>query len=658
MMIKRLQIWLLWSITVTLSLMASVSAADGVKPIALSLERPNILWLVCEDISPYLGCYGDTRAQTPNLDKLASEGVRFTRAYANGTVCAVARSTLLTGMHASTIGTQHMRSRPMVPDFIPVYPRMFKKAGYYCYNGQKADYNSHNLEEDKTKFWDVNRGHQSVKKLPKDKPFFAVFNTSVTHEGQLRDDREKKYVERGDIPASPRIPPEEIILPPYHPDLPEIRHDWARLYDQITLMDSIVGDWLDELEKEGLAENTIVFFYSDHGGMLSRSKRFIFNGGTQVPFIVRVPEKWRHLASFGSEKFVPGSVNNELVQFADFAKTVCSMAGITPSELMQGRVFMGPDKEPEPALIHLYRDRQNGRYDFSRAVTDGRYYLIRNFMPHRPRGQKPEHGYTVQRNWNAWSDWYDRNRETVGPLHSRFFKPKPLIELYDLESDPWQINNLAAEPAHQTRIVSMDKDLCNWMVKTRDTSLIPEPMWYDFVGKNKPFKTIYEYAQSDEFPVAQVLGAAKLASIGDAALLPDYLKMLTDTNPLIRHWAAFGIFQVHKDTPEIQEFLRKMIANDAHSANRTMAAQALALCGDSDTALKVLMREINMEKDEFKRLLALNALEYGRLVNRLTEEDREALSEHKPYKLGPHQDYLAFYWAKHITEHILEVRSK
>jgi N-sulfoglucosamine sulfohydrolase len=635
---------------------AGKALKKGSKTEQAKQDRPNILWLVCEDISPYLGCYGDKQAQTPNLDKLASEGVRFTRAYANAPVCAVARSTLLTGMYASTIGTQHMRSRPIVPDCIPVYPRLFKKAGYYCYNGQKTDYNSLNHEKDKTKFWDVNRGPQTIKKLPKDKPFFTVFNTAVTHEGQIRADREQKYVKRGDIPKFPRIPPEEINLPPYHPDLPEIRHDWARLYDQITLMDSIVGNWLNELEKEGLADNTIVFFYSDHGGMLSRSKRFIFNGGTQVPFIVRIPKKWQHLANFNSGKHLPGSANNELVQFADFAKTVCSIAGIKPPKLMQGRVFMGPNKEPSLPLIHLYRDRQNALYDFSRAVTDGRYYLIRNFMPHRIRGQQPEHGYNVHRNWNAWSDWYYGNPEAVGPLQSRFFKPKPVLEFYDLESDPWQVNNLALDPAlrkpHEKLIANMEKELYKWMVKTRDTSLIPEPMWYDFIGKQKKYKTIYEYAQSKEFQVSKILEAAKSASKGDPTLLPNYLKMLVDSNPCIRHWAAYGLFLVRKNTPEIQNFLRQIIANDPHSANRTMAAQALARCGDPDTAFTAIMKEINTEKDEYKRLLAINALLYGRLDSRLTKEDWGKLAKHKPSKDYP--DYLGYYSAQNIPDHILK----
>jgi len=627
--------------------------------VAAEPERPNILWLVCEDISPHLGCYGDTQAHTPNLDQLAADGVRFSRAYANSPVCAVARSALLTGMHSSTLGTQHMRSRPMVPDTIPLYPRLFKKAGYYCYNGQKTDYNSKNLEEDKEKFWDVTGGHQSIAKLPKDKPFMAVFNTSVTHEGQLREDREKKYVVEGKIPTNPRIPTAEIMLPPYHPDLPGIRHDWARFYDQITMMDSIVGEWLDDLEKEGLADNTIIFFFSDHGGMLSRSKRFIFNNGTQVPLIIRVPEKWRHLAEFDYSKYLPGSVNDELVQFVDFPKTILSMVGISPSPKMHGRVFMGPKYEAEPPFVYFYRDRQNGRYDMSRAVTDGRYYLIRNFMPHRPRGQKPEHGYTVQRNWNAWADWFERKKEEAPPVYARFFKPKPVLEFYDLHNDPWQIHNLCLDSAkvssHQGKISFMQNALFSWMIEIRDTSLIPEAMFYDLIGDGTPFPTVFDYGKSKSFQIVKALEAAKLASQGEASLLKRYLEMLGDVDPIVRHWAAYGIYLVGRNDMDLQKTLREFIQQETYSANRVMAAQALSICGDPRTAYEVLSEEIFSQVDESKRLLALNALEYANVDQYLDDKDWKKLDSHAHAKNKG--DPLAYLWSKSITEFLRERRS-
>jgi len=231
---------------------------------AASAERPNILWITCEDISPYLGCYGCPEAYTPNLDQLASQGVRYTHAYANAPVCAVARSTLLTGMYATTIGTHQMRCRVQLPPMIPAYPRILRQAGYYCTNNRKKDYNS-NYENDPS-LWDESSGKAHYQNRRAGQPFFAVFNITVTHESQLSPERIKGYVARQQIPSRPRIDPQQIELPPYHPDLPAVRQDWARYDDLITLMDRMVGQRLRELEESGLAEETIVLFCSDHGG--------------------------------------------------------------------------------------------------------------------------------------------------------------------------------------------------------------------------------------------------------------------------------------------------------------------------------------------------------------------------------------------------------
>ena len=227
-------------------------------------EKPNILWITCEDISPYLGSYGCREALTPNLDRLASKGLRYTHAYANAPVCAVARSTILTGMYAPTIGTHQMRSRVQLPECIPAYPKILREVGYYCTNNSKKDYNS-NYQNDTT-LWNESSNTAHYKNRAPNQPFFAVFNITNTHESQLHRKRISEYDARNQIPQTPRINPAAIELPPYHPDLLVIREDWARLHDLITLMDKKVGALLTEIEEEGLAENTIVFFYSNTGG--------------------------------------------------------------------------------------------------------------------------------------------------------------------------------------------------------------------------------------------------------------------------------------------------------------------------------------------------------------------------------------------------------
>ncbi len=601
--------------TLQVSILMALWAGTGAVHAA---SKPNFLWLTCEDISPYLGCYGFEQAQTPNLDRLAAQGVRFTRAYANAPACAVARSVLLTGMHSSTLGTHQMRSRPQLPTCISTYPTLLRQAGYYCTNNSKTDYNS-NFETVKKSLWDQTGRQAHWKNRPAGKPFFAVFNTTVTHEGQFSPRSQAGYLKRQQIPPEPRIRPADIDLPPYHPDLPEIRHDWARLHDMITLMDTIVGRQLKELAEAGLADDTVVFFYSDHGGPLSRSKRYIYHGGTRVPLIVHVPPKWGHLAPGR-----PGRVSDEIARFLDFPKTVLALAGVHPPERMQGRILFGPDKETPPTTAHFYRDRMAERYDFSRAVTDGRHYYIRNFMPHRPRGRDTRYGPTVQRNWVAWEQWYDSDPPNAGPLRSQFFQKKPLVELFDILEDPWEVNNLASTRSYAPTLKKLQADLDLWMIETRDTGLIPEPLFYDLFGPNKKHKTLYAYAQSEAYPVKAILKAAKNASAGDAARMDDYLDMMQNDHPVVRHWGAYGVFRTRVHSSRAQRSLKTMVQNDDFAGNRIMAAQALGLCGDPDRAFAALVKEAKQTDLGYVFLFALNALQYSHTDDRLTREDWEA----------------------------------
>ncbi len=590
------------------TLAADISSAEN------NSERPNILWITCEDISPYLGCYGFEQAMTPNLDELAGKGIRFTHAYANAPVCAVARSTILSGMYASTLGTHQMRSRIQLPDDIPVYPKILREAGYYCTNNSKRDYNS-NYEFDIT-IWDESSNNAHYRNRKSDQPFFAVFNNTVTHESQLSQQRIDYYTENDLIPEMPRINPADIILPPYHPDLPEIRQDWARLHDLITFMDRQTGDLLQELEDLGLADNTIVFFYSDHGGQLARSKRYIYNVGTQVPLILYLPKKWQHL----SEK-KPGDTDSRMVSFVDLAQTVISLAGCEVPELMQGHVFLGPEKEEAPEYVHFYRDRMGERYDFSRAVTDGQYYFIRNFMPHRPRGRDSRYGFTVQANWRAWEEYYGMGN--CNDIQSQFFQPKTVVELFDTDSDLWHINNIANKPESQKITGQLSEELDKWMIKTRDIGLIPEPMFHELCGKGKKFETMYEYAQSEDYPIEKILNVAKHASFGSTNEISSYLEYLKDADPIIRFWGAFALFLARPSRTDVRAVLKGIIDIDSFAANRIMAAQALAVCGEPDVAFESIMKEANQTEQTYVLLLALNAFQYSFTDDRLTLQDWE-----------------------------------
>jgi hypothetical protein len=411
-------------------------------------------------------------------------------------------------------------------------------------------------------------------------------------------------------------------------------------------MDEQVGEILEDLNDEGQAENTIVFFYSDHGGMLARSKRYIYNVGTQIPFVIRVPEKWQHLVA-GS----PGSSEDRLVSFIDFPKTVLSICGLPVPAQMQGSIFLGPDTEPSLDRVWFMRDRMAERFDFSRAVTDGRYYYIRNFMPHRPRGRDATYGYRVQSNWGAWRGFYEAG--LCDEVQSQFFQPKPAVQLFDTEKDPWHVHNIAGETEHVERLELLSAALDKWMIETRDLGIVPEGMYDDFAGPGKSFPTLYEYASSEVFPVEELLQAAKSASLGYPGRVDQYMGMMEDDHPVVRYWGIYGIFLLRKAEPEIQSVLSGMMNKDPAETNRVMAAQALGLCGDPDAAFRTL-KDIALETQSPTVFLqAINAIQYSLLDDRLTLGDWNKFSEREIME-SPGKDMFNREYAQRIITHAIE----
>ena len=423
-------------------------------------NRPNILWITCEDISPDLGCYGDPVAQTPNLDAFASEGVRYSNAFSVSGVCAPSRSCLITGMYPTGIGTHHMRTRThdncpwlpkpyqaVIPPCVKGFPEYLRVAGYYCTNRRKTDYQ---FGEPMT-IWDDCSNTAHYRNRLKGQPFFSVFNYTITHESKIRVPLDKKAIT--DLT--------KIELPPYYPDTPVIRNDWARYYDNIATMDSQVGELLKQLEEDGLAENTIVFFFSDHGRGLPRAKRWIYDSGIHVPLMIRWP---------GHIK--PGIVCDDLVSFVDFGPTVLSLAGVQILSHIQGQAFLGKQASPPRKYIYAARDRMDEQYDFIRCVRDKKFKYIRNFMPEKPyaleipyRDKMP----TMQemRRLNA-------DDKLKGPEKLFFRETKPVHELYDITTNPHEINNLADKPEYQNDLERLQKALKEWMDRVHDMGDIPE----------------------------------------------------------------------------------------------------------------------------------------------------------------------------------------
>ncbi|MBN2290957.1 MAG: sulfatase-like hydrolase/transferase, partial [Pirellulales bacterium] len=489
-------------------------------------SRPNILWISCEDISPNLGCYGDKNAHTPTLDHLAKQGVRYTSVFSTAGVCAPTRSGIITGMYPTTLGSNHMRSRITLPDHVKCFPEYLRKAGYYCTNNVKTDYN---FDVPKTA-WDECSRKAHWKNRPAGKPFFAVFNITVCHESQIRstDERHTKNTRR--LTPEQRQDPDKLTPPPYHPDTPVVRHDWARYYEIITAMDYQVADRLKELRRAGLEKDTIVFFWSDHGAGLPRMKRWLYDSGTLVPMIVRIPKKFR---TDGQGK--PNTVDDQLISFIDLAPTVLNLAGVSTAKHMQGRAFLGKNLSPPREYVFGARDRMDERYDIIRSVRDRRYRYIRNYDPSKTYAQELEYMDQMPTMKEL------RRLHAAGKLTDAaelfFRKTKPLEELYDLDKDPHEINNLADSPQYEKILNRMRGALRKWQDETKDLALMPEP---ELNFRAKKFGSQYAILRQ---PGAEDL-IGRLRAVADAANTGNARKLMAamdDPDAAVRCWAATGL---------------------------------------------------------------------------------------------------------------------
>ncbi|MDI1323697.1 MAG: sulfatase [Algoriphagus sp.] len=471
-------------------------------------DRPNIVWIVTEDMSSqHLGAYGGTGGKTPVLDAFAKESVRYTNLFSTAGVCAPSRASIITGAYQTAIGAQHMRTlgmsaaasdvyptgfkaySAMLPEGMKGFPEYLRMAGYYVTNNAKQDYQ---FVAPGT-LWDESSRKGHWRNRPdKNQPFFSVFNIETTHESQVWMLANQPLL----------VDPADVMIPPYYPDDSISRAVMARFVSNVMTMDSQVGEILKQLKEDGLYENTIIFFYSDHGDGLPYAKREMYDRGLRAPLMIKAPF------------LKPGTVDAQLVSFVDLGPTVLSLAGVEIPETIQGKAFLGKQKSQTlRKYIYAGRDRMDSEYDRVRAVSDGRYKYIRNYMPEKPNYQNVQ--YRLQN--PLMLHLLKLNEEgKLTPDQARWFAPsKPLEEFYDTQTDPYEFKNLVGNPAYEEKLKELRAAHEQWMKDYPDMSAIPEMemvrAWWG--GKDEAPATAEPQVEFSAGKVS-ISSATKGASIG------------------------------------------------------------------------------------------------------------------------------------------------
>ena len=537
----------------------------------------NVVWIVIEDASPHIGCYGETLIKTPHIDRMAREGIRCKNAFVTSPVCSSSRSAMVSGMYQTTLGVHNHRSQTSsgkgggnaayydsykVPKGVKLIPELFRDAGYFVTNKSKTDYNFIPT----SKLYHGN----DWKKAPADQPIFAQF--------QLSGGKNRKAKSHAD--------PEEVVLPPYYPDHPTLRQDWAKYLDSWVKTDEEVGRILADLEKAGRLDATAVFLWTDHGLSHLRGKQFLYEEGIRVPLVIRLPKKRR-----------AGTVRDDLIEHIDVAACSLKLAGIKIPGNVQGRDFLADDYEPRK-FVFAARDRCDETVDVLRCVRGSRFKYVRNFMSHVSHAQ-PSQYKDGKKIVQVIRGLYEEGK--LNEQQSRPFLPRrPPEELYDLQADPHELVNLATDPKLRDRLADMRMALRQRMIETRDMGLIPEPILED-VGREAGNKYLAFLKKDRGEQTLRLIEAITAGESNDGAKLLEYAK---SPDPATRYWAAVWL-GVNK-TAEGKSTLLKLSA-DPVPVVRVAAAQALCKFGELGQ-MKVLVEHIE-DPNLLVGMFALRAIE-------------------------------------------------
>ncbi len=554
-------------------------------------DRPNFVWLISEDNSKhFLQLFDPAGVPTPGIAMLAEQGLIFDYAFSNAPVCSVARTTLITGCYAPRIGGQYHRRSVLapLPEGLKLFPAYLRDAGYYTTNNSKTDYNVEGVQA----AWDESSRKASWRNRADGQPFFHKQSFGASHESSLHFPTE-------DIRNAPtETDPATVLLSPRHPDTPTFRYTYARYHDRIRLIDRQVTEVVDQLAADGLLEDTFVFYFGDHGGVLPGSKGYVWETGLHVPLVVRIPDKWQHLVAQKRGSRVDG-----FVSFIDFGPTLLHLAGLKVPEQMDGRPFLGPGvSEPELAARNEtfgYADRFDEKIDFVRTVRQGRFKYVRSFQPFNVDGLQNNYRY-IQAAYAEWRALYDAGK--LNEVQRQFFEPRPAEALYDVVADPYETKNLATEQQHLAETHRLRGRLNELMRGMPDLSLYPESVLVAQAMENP-----VRFGQQHKQDIGRLMDIAELIHQPFAVSRPRLAQELKSADPMHRYWALITCSAYGQPAREFEAQILALAQDDENLLVRTRAAEFLGLHSTHDPA-PVLLDVLRSSRDAVQANEILNTI--------------------------------------------------
>ncbi|GAB5405854.1 MAG: sulfatase [Aureliella sp.] len=544
-----------------------VVAAIICLPTALqAADRPNVVWLISEDNSHhYLELFDPTGAPTPRIAELASTGLLYRHAFSNAPVCSVARTTLMTSCLGPRIGTQFHRRSVVVPmpPGVKMFPAYLRQAGYYTTNNQKKDYNA--VETKGT--WDASSRQATWRNRAEGQPFFHMQSFGVTHESSL-------HFPQSDFDSVPnQTPSASVSVAPYHPDTDLFRYTVARYHDNIQKMDAQIGAVVDQLSEDGLLDDTFIFYFGDHGGVLPRGKGYNYESGLHVPLVIHVPKNFRELAPQQ-----PGSDVDGFVQFIDFGATVLQLAGVPIPEGIDGRPFLGLSVTAQDVASRQsafgYSDRFDEKYDLVRTLRKGKYEYVRSYQPFNFDGLQNNYRY-IMLAYQQWRSMYKSGQ--LNEAQSQFFRTRPAEMLFDIESDPHEVNNLATDPQYVSTLAELRQELHDQVSALPDLSFYPESVLVD-----QAFRNPVAFGKAHDADIAALVDLADLALLDFDDARDSIAVALNSSDSMHRYWGLIVCSCFRGQAAEFYDEARRIASDDNDVLVRVRAAEFLALAGQDD----------------------------------------------------------------------------